>query len=51
MVVFAAADFDFRELAENWHAASVKAGVPNALLYALDAEAAAHVRLLLAPDT
>ena len=38
-VIFAAADFDFRELGENWYKATQRAGVGNALLYALDAPA------------
>ena len=42
VVVLAAADFDFRELAENWYLAARRARISNALLYALDAEAAAH---------
>ena len=37
--MFAAADFDFRELGENWYKATQRAGVGNALLYALDAPA------------
>ena len=44
LVVFAAADFDFRELAENWYAAAQKAGISNAILYALDADAYAHFK-------
>ena len=42
LVVFAAADFDFRELGENWYTAAKRAGIPNALLYALDDEAYSH---------
>lgn len=42
LVVFAAADFDFRELGENWYRAAQRAGIPNALIYALDAEACGH---------
>lgn len=38
-VVFAAADFDFRELGENWLKSTQRAGIGNALLYALDTEA------------
>ena len=37
-VVFAAADFDFRYLGMNWHRATQRAGITNALLYALDSE-------------
>lgn len=42
LLVFAAADFDFRELGENWYRATQRAGIPHALLYALDTEAYAH---------
>jgi hypothetical protein len=39
IVIFAAADFDFRELAENWYRATQRASISNVLLYALDSEA------------
>ena len=44
LVVFCAADFDFRELAENWYSAARKAS-PNAgaLVYAADADAYAYL--------
>ena len=42
-IALAAADFDYRELAENWHAAAARSGVRCALLYALDAPAHAHL--------
>jgi len=37
LVIFAVADYDYRELAENWALSNKKAGNP-ALLYALDSE-------------
>ena len=43
-VALAAADFDYRELAHNWHRAAVLAGMDNALVYALDAEACEYLR-------
>jgi len=38
-----AADYDFREIASNWMRAFVRLGLKNALVYALDAEAHAHL--------
>ncbi|KAL1504249.1 hypothetical protein AB1Y20_010658 [Prymnesium parvum] len=43
VVVVAAADFDYRELAENWYASARRLGMP-ALVLALDAEACEHFR-------
>jgi len=38
-VVFAAADYDYREMAENWYLATKRAGMANGLVYCLDSEA------------
>ena len=50
-VLFAAADFDFRELGENWYEGAKRAGMPNALLYALDSSAYAHFLSKSIPTT
>lgn len=42
VVILTAADFDFRETAENWYAFAVRAGATNALVHSLDAEAYAY---------
>lgn len=42
LVVFSVADFDYRYLAENWFKAAAKAGMTNAIVYALDEEAHAY---------
>jgi len=39
LVYMCAADFDYREIAENWHRSVRRAGLTNHLIYALDAEA------------
>jgi len=36
LVVMCAADWDYRELARNWHKATQRVGLGNALVYALD---------------
>ena len=43
LVYMCAADYDFREIASNWMRAFVRLGLKNALVYALDAEAHAHL--------
>lgn len=42
-VIMCAADFDYRELAQNWHRATARLGLTNALVYALDAAAYAFL--------
>lgn len=39
MVVFCAADFDYRELAENWFTSARRAGMSNMFVYSLDNDA------------
>lgn len=39
LIFFCAADFDYREIAENWYAALKRLGLSNYVIYALDAEA------------
>jgi len=43
LVILCAADFDYREIAENWYRAIQRVGLSNALVYALDTEV--HVYL------
>lgn len=43
MVMLAAADFDYREVAENWFRAARRVGMGNALVHCLDSEAYAHL--------
>ena len=43
LVLMCAADFDFREVAENWYRAIERVGMSNALVYALDAEVYQHL--------
>ena len=42
LIIFCVADFDYREIAENWFRAIKRAGLTNALVYALDVEAHAY---------
>lgn len=43
LVIMCAADFDYREMAENWHRAIKRAGLSNGLVYALDREVHAYL--------
>ena len=43
LVYLCAADYDYREVVENWHAAARRVGVSNVVLYALDSEMHAHL--------
>jgi len=43
LVYLCAADFDFREIAENWHRAARRLGLTNLLIYALDADVYTHL--------
>ena len=43
VVLLAIADFDYRELALNWHASARRVGLSNALLLAADAAMAGHL--------
>ena len=42
-VLLTVADFDFREVAENWHKAATRANMPNAVVWSLDGDAYAHL--------
>lgn len=42
-IVLVAADFDYRELAENWFRSARRAGMASVVVYALDAEACAYL--------
>lgn len=44
IIIFTAADFDYREHAENWWLFTQRAGVPNALVHSLDNEAYDYFR-------
>ena len=43
LVFLSVADYDFRELAENWHRALQRLGHTNALVFSLEPEAFAHL--------
>ena len=43
LVIMCAADFDYREIAENWYKAVKHAGLSNGLVYALDREAYSYL--------
>ena len=44
LVIMCAADFDYRELAENWFKAASRLGLTNALVYALDVPAYEYLK-------
>ncbi len=43
LIYLCAADYDYREVVENWHAAARRVGVSNLVIYALDAEMHTHL--------
>lgn len=43
LVVMCAADFDYRLIARNWHAALTRLGLTNGIVYSLDSELHAHL--------
>jgi len=43
LIYMCVADFDFRELAKNWHRAIRRFGLSNAIVYALDSETRAYL--------
>ncbi len=44
LVIMCAADFDYREIVENWYAALRRSGLSNGIVYAYDAELHDHLR-------
>jgi len=50
-VIMAAADFDFRILALNWHRAALRAGIRHAFIHSLDDEAFSFLRAAQVPTS
>lgn len=50
LIILCAADFDYRELAENWYLAIKRVGLTNGLVYSLDEPAHRHLQLRGVPS-